>query len=156
MDRLATSTAPRPQERTGRTYPDGTVYPSVYDDDGRLVQLSQPPATTAYAYDAASRPVRVDLPNGTRETRSYDAAGRLQEVHHGHDFGPGVSGHAYTRDSVGNPLTESTLTGTTTHRYDALDRLVEACYQADCTVPGADRLVYTYDRGRQPPQRDHP
>ena len=135
---------------TKRTYPDGTVVDYTYDPLNRMATVTSGGKTTAYAYDAASNVVTTTLPaaNGYVETRSYDNAGRLNQVKH--QKGAGVLADiTYTRDQVGNPLTE-TRTGTSpvtkTFTYDQLDRLTGVCFQTGTCPGGGDPFIrWDYD-----------
>ena len=50
-----------------------------------------------------------------------------------------------TRDSVGNPTSVATQSGTTTNAYDAPDRITEACFVTSCSGSGDPYVRYTYD-----------
>jgi RHS repeat-associated protein len=135
---------------TRRAYPDGTVVDLAYDPLNRLAAVSSGGRTTGYGYDAASNLAATTLPatNGYVENRAYDRAGRLLSVEH-QKGATVLADIAWTRDAVGNPLTE-TRTGAApfskTFQYDAMDRLTGVCFQAG-TCPGAtDPFIrWTYD-----------
>ena len=135
---------------TRRTYKDGTVVDYTYDPLNRMATAVSGGRTTTYAYDTASNPVTATLPvaNGYVETRTYDRAGRLNQVRNVKG-GATLADITYTRDKVGNPLTE-TRTGASpvskTFQYDNMDRLTGVCYLAT-TCPGATDpyIRWTYD-----------
>jgi RHS repeat-associated protein len=132
---------------TSRTYPDGTAAAYAYDDDARLQTVASGGQTTTYGYDQSGNLVSTALPSGTgiTETRTYDRAGRLQELRNTRG-GTTLSSFAYTLDPVGNPTQVVTPNGTRTFAHDALDRLTEVCYQLVCAGP-LDPLItrWTYD-----------
>jgi len=135
---------------TRRTYPDGTVVDLTYDALNRLGTVTSGGRTVAYAYDAASNPTTTTLPaqNGYVETRSYDRAGRLNEVK-SQKGAKVLADIVWTRDPVGNPLTE-TRTGASpvskTFSYDNLDRLTGVCFQAGSCPGGSDPFIrWAYD-----------
>ncbi len=129
-----------------RTYPDGTEIFYVYDADDRLVSVTTGGATTTYAYDAAGNLTQTTLPtsNGHVESRSYDNAGRLDDV----EATKGASTlfrASYTLDPVGNPTREVNAAGEKNFTYDPLGRLTEACFQATCLLPSDPFIRYNYD-----------
>jgi RHS repeat-associated protein len=135
---------------TRRTYPDSTVIDYTYDPLNRLSSITNGGNTSTYGYNAASHQTTLTLPagNGYVETRTYDAAGRLITVKS--DKGGSVLAEiTYTRDNVGNPLTE-TRTGTSavskTFSYDNIDRLTGVCFQAGPCSGGSDPFIrWSYD-----------
>jgi len=131
---------------TRRTYPDGTVMDSTYDDDGRMASVTSGGATTTYGYDPAGNLLTTALPpaNGHVETRTYDRAGRLVELKNAKGAQV-LSRFTYTLDAVGNPTQVVTPTETTTYAYDARDRLTEVCYQASCPGDSDPFIRWAYD-----------
>jgi RHS repeat-associated protein len=117
-----------------------------YDGAGRLDTLTDqtdsPAATTTFAYDNASRMIRVTDPGGARADYTHDDAGRLTAVHHRDDQGNTVATYSYARDANGNPtgIVETTPIGTltTNYTYDALDHLTAEIYPRYT-------IGYTYD-----------
>ena len=104
------------------------------------------PQQTAYGYDAAGNPTSTTAPttNGYVETRTYDRAGRIDEVKH--TKGAGVLARFdYTLDSVGNPVRVDTSDGPVTYAYDLKDQLKEVCYAASCSGPTDPFIRYDYD-----------
>lgn len=132
---------------TSRTYPDSTVTTYSYDDGSRLETATSGGQTTAYAYDLASNLLTATLPagNGHAQTRSYDRAGRVNEVKNA-KAGSTLSKSTYGYDPVGNPLTViDEANSTTTHTYDALNRVTKACYATTSCVGATDFVGYSYD-----------
>lgn len=131
---------------TQRIYPGGREITYSYDDDGNLASATSNAKTTTYGYDVSSNLTETDLPsaNGYVETRTYDRAGRLNEVRSA-KAGTTLALAQYTFDSVGNPTTVTTANGNATYSYDSRDRLTEVCYQTSC--PGANDpfIRYAYD-----------
>ncbi len=113
----------------------------AYDAAGRLASVSDGSGQviTSYTYDAAGRLSRVDQANGTSTRYTYDAVGNVAEVDNLAADGSTLSKFAYTYDADGNPLTMTTLDGTTTYSYDADGQLIQA------VLPGGRTLTYTYD-----------
>lgn len=66
-----------------------------------MIPQSVRAVTATHAYDEAANLTLTANPNGTTETRSYDAAGRLSEVQHTKGAADFAS-FTYTRDAVGN------------------------------------------------------
>lgn len=132
---------------TRRTYPDSTIVDYAYDDDALLDTVTSDGKTTNYDYDRAGRLTTTTLPssNGFVESRVYDRAGQLSEIKNakGTDV---MSKATYTYDPAGNPLTMTTLDGTTSYGYDLLDRLTRVCVAPACDEPTDSATIgYTYD-----------
>ena len=128
-----------------------------YDELGQ--QISQTDAkgrTTSYQYDKLGRRTKRTLPMGQVETYSYDLGGRLTSRQ---DFNNKVTSFAYdqlnrllsktpdasfnqapitfTYNSLGQRLTMTDATGTTTYSYDNRNRLISK-------VTPQGTLTYTY------------
>jgi RHS repeat-associated protein len=137
---------------TKRTYPDNvsTFADYTYDPLGRMATVVVGSRTLSYAYDAASNLVTTTLPsqNGHVETRTYDRAGRLNRVQTVKSTTTRLD-VTYTRDPVGNPLTETTTGAAPVSKrfdYDDNDRLTEVCFQSSPCSGGSDPFIrYTYD-----------
>ena len=153
---------------TSRTDPDGAAIAYTYDATGNRVSLTTTvggtglttgytfdplnrPATvtdptaglTGYAYDAASNLVRTDLPNGTFETRQYDALNRLLVLENRTTSGV-FSGYTYTLSPTGRRDAVVENTGRRVdYGYDALDRLTRERI-TDVAV-GNRTIDYAYD-----------
>jgi YD repeat-containing protein len=129
-----------------RAYPGQATATYAYDDDGRLAGVSKGGATTSYSYDPAGNPIQVQLPpsNGYVETRAYDRAGRVASIQHA-KAGVPLASASYVYDAVGNPTSVTTLSGVTSYGYDALDRLVDVCFQSSCPGGGDPFIRYGYD-----------
>ncbi len=135
---------------TRRTYKDGTIVDVTYDPLNCMSTVVSGGRTTGYAYDPASNVTTSTLPatNGFVETRVYDRAGRLNQVRNVKGATT-LADITYTRDKVGNPLTE-TRTGASpvskTFSYDNMDRLTGVCYLATLCPGATDPYIrHTYD-----------
>ncbi len=135
---------------TRRTYKDDTVVDITYDPLNRMATVASGGRTTGYAYDPASNLTTTTLPatNGYVETRVYDRAGRLNQVKN-MKGATTLADITYSRDKVGNPLTE-TRTGASpvskTFQYDNMDRLTGVCYLATLCPGATDPYIrHTYD-----------
>jgi RHS repeat-associated protein len=97
---------------------DTTSY--TYDTLGNLTTVTNARGqiTTYSQYNGLGQPQRIDYPNGTARTYTYDALGRvLTDTYAGNTT-------TYTYDANGNKATETTSDGTsTTYLYDASQRL---------------------------------
>jgi YD repeat-containing protein len=118
----------------------------VYDDDGRLANLSTGGSLVAtYGYDQDSQLTGTSLANGIVEARTWDPGGRLTDITSSRT-GSVVGRAHYDYDVAGNPTAMTDAAGTvTTYNYDGLDRLGAACFNTtDCST-AADYVRWTYD-----------
>ena len=95
---------------------DQTSY--VYDGTHRLVALRNPNyLEVSYQYDGAGRPLNRILSNGVHTDYSYDADGFLAGLVNQTSAGNNnlVNSTAYTRDRLGNILTQTDAAGTVTY-----------------------------------------
>ncbi len=121
----------------------GTVgYTFQYDRLNRLTMLGNPDYLQVdYQYDPAGRLLSRVTSAGARTTSQYDANGALTRLSQYDAANALISDTSYTRDRVGNILTQADATGTTTYAYDPLYRLKTADY------PGAaSDALYSYDK----------
>ena len=147
-----------------RTDPDGTAIEYAYDAAGnrtsvttlagsieyafdalnRLASVLDPAGgLTEYTYDAAGQLVRTDLPNGTWETRQYDAAGRL-ELLENRSLAEVISSYRYTLSPTGRRDAVLEEGGRRVdYFYDDLDRLTGE--QITDAILGNRSIGYTYD-----------
>ncbi len=121
-----------------------------YDDDNRMDSVATATSATTYAYDAEAHLVSTTLPasNGYVESRAYDPLGRLTEVKSAK--GASVLNKAtVTYDVVGNPTRIDHIgTASETYKYDADDRILEACFKASgaaCSATTDPYVRWTYD-----------
>lgn len=116
-----------------------------HDPVGRLIgTIDRSGRRSTTTYDGAGRELTRTTPDGTVETRSYDAAGRVDLLTHA-SSGATLLQLDYERDLVGNITgIASPEAGTATYSYDALDRLVTERHVDGSGTVLADRS-YTYD-----------
>ena len=119
----------------------GAITDYRYDSANRIVSMRNPDyVEVSYQYDPAGRLLTRILSNGTTTSYGYDDNNRLVSLRTEHANGSVVGEESYTRDRIGNILTNSSSEGTTTFTYDPLYRLTDAVY------PGAGNTYnYTYD-----------
>jgi RHS repeat-associated protein len=130
-----------------------------YDSTNQLVSLTNPSFLTAnYQQDAAGRLLTRTLSDGAQTSYTYDANGWVNTLVQKSANGTVLSNITYTRDRLGNILTQSenvanstgANTGTTSYTYDALYRLKTADYPALVTggVTGSATVndeAFSYD-----------
>src|SRR5262249_29299804 len=98
---------------------------------------------TGYTYDAVGNVVRTQLPDGTVETRSYDALDRLLILEDRNASGV-IASYRYILGPTGRRDAVFEDTGRRVdYRYDALDRLTQE--QITDNVFGDRTIDYTYD-----------
>ncbi len=126
----------------------GDVTDYQYDSANRLVAETNPNyLEVSYHYDGAGRLIDRILSNGAITHYGWDAAGRLTQLKNTTITGQLVNNTSYTRDRIGNILTQSEsnslgqVTGITTFSYDPEYRLKTADYP--CT---ANDESFTYDK----------
>ncbi len=145
---------------TQTTLPSGNGYGETrsYDRAGRVVEVktSKTGSTLAdftYTLDGVGNPtqiVRSGITVGT-ESYTYDARDRLTEVCYQSSCPSGTDPFIrWTYDPVGNRLTESRPTGTTSLTYNAGDELTSAggtsyTYDADGNRTGGGGKTLAYD-----------
>ena len=117
-----------------------TVY--HYDSMNRLDYLDDPDeGRTTYGYDVGSRLTDMTYPNGTWTHYTYDAANRITGMVTKNSGGVIIQSIAYgSYDKVGNRLSMTDGTDTTTYVYDALYRLTNVTYPDESTE------AYEYDK----------
>jgi len=114
----------------------GNVTTHSYDVKGNLTLIT-PPAplgATSFTYDDASRIATMIDGKGQRTAYAYDPLDRLTTITYADD-----STITYGYDAIGNLLTRTDDTGTTTFDYDPLNRMTTK------TLPGNASITYTYD-----------
>ena len=122
--------------------PQGSTTSYVYNAANRLVMLRNPDYTQVdYQYDPAGRLLSRVSANGARMTQTFDANGWLSKLDQYDAANALVSSTTYTRDRVGNILTQADSGGTTAYTLDGLYRLT----QADHPGTGFDES-FSYDR----------
>ena len=139
--------------------PFSKTYSYTRDDAGRKTGFTQDGTTTTYAYDAAGKllridipgigavavnayqwtaPSRVTLPGGTVQQTSYDALLRPQAIRTEDPAQNALLNYVYEYDAVGNIESKTTEHGVYDYGYDSLDRLISV------TAPPGDES-FTYD-----------
>ncbi|WP_081733733.1 RHS repeat-associated core domain-containing protein [Methylomonas sp. 11b] len=126
----------------------GDITDYQYDNANRLVAETNPAyLQVSYHYDGAGRLLDRILSNGAQTRYGWDAAGRLTQLKNTTLTGQLVNDTSYTRDRLGNILTQidhnasGQVTGTTTFGYDPAYRLLSADY------PGtANDESFSYDK----------
>ncbi|MBC2711713.1 MAG: cadherin-like domain-containing protein [Desulfosarcina sp.] len=115
--------------RANVTYPNGTVAEYTYDSLNRLTYLENRDSSSviissfAYTLGAAGNRLRVTEDSGRVVDYSYDSLYRLTQE----DITDPALGNEtidYTYDPVGNRLTNTDSSGTTTYIYNANDQLI--------------------------------
>lgn len=95
------------------TYPDGKIVAYDYDDLDRLTKVTDwEGRETRYEYDENDRLLATYRPDGSRETRTYDAAGQLILLKDETALGEVIYQETYGYDAVGN-VTATDLLGET-------------------------------------------
>lgn len=115
--------------RSGLTYPNGAELSYTYDasDRVRLIGYNSFGNESDYAYIGA-RLLEERHPNGTRNLRRYDGAGRPVQVATLDADGNTVVGFGYTWDRGGNRLSETKThdpANSEVYRYDSAYRLTQ-------------------------------
>lgn len=103
--------------------------------------------TWRYGYDAAGNQTSIATPAGQNIVMRYDALNRLEEKRYN-----GELFASYIYDANGNRATMTDARGTTTYRYDPLNRLMSSTDPAGRTVsheydPASQRIRVVYPDG---------
>src|SRR4030066_105800 len=99
--------------RLSRTYPDGSVLNSTWDEAGRLTNMTMDDQTWTLAYDEDGRMTSILHPNGLELNYTYNGAGWPTSVRPGDTAGGSVvEGGNYTYDDIGNRLAQEQGNGT--------------------------------------------
>ena len=116
------------------TYNQKTVSMNQYDNAGRLIKTTDALGNSEYyAYDYLGQLVSHKDKKGQITTNSYDIMGRLTRTQNG------TNEICYTYDSLGNQLTMTDSTGTTSYDYTYNNRV------SQITTPDEKTISYTYD-----------
>ncbi len=135
-------------QKTGETT-NNTDIQYAYDQEGRLATVtvdkldgaSVTPLVTTYSYDLNNNLITTSFPNGTVETRTYDALNRLLTVKTT-DGSSTIVGYTYTLDADGRRVQVVEATGrTVNYTYDNDGRLTQEKITND---PSGDNWTYTY------------
>jgi RHS repeat-associated protein len=132
----------------------------VYDNAGRLIEVKNERTSPAQlrdrfviTLDPVGNPTQIVRTGALSQTQkyTYDASDRIQSVCFAASC---VAGSpeliSWTYDKVGNRMTETRSTGTTTYSYDARDRLLSAgatsyTYDQNGNELTAGSTTFTYD-----------
>jgi len=122
--------------------PEGGQTRYHYDEMNRVDHLVDPDGgITGYIYDAGSRLSDMHYPNGAQTHYAYDTANRVTSMVTRNSDGAVLQSITYDEyDAVGNRISVTDDTGTTTYIYDALCRLTDVAYAAGGTES------YSYDK----------
>jgi RHS repeat-associated protein len=127
--------------RTSITYSADSSNPArtvtyTYDRANRLDKvIDWAGITWDYAVDGAGRITEVNYPNGIKELRSYDNAGRLSSLVYKNSSDANLINYSYTRDAQGNPI-EIKENGT-------LEPVLNLPLKEDYTYDNDNRLIGT-------------
>jgi YD repeat-containing protein len=125
----------------------GKVTTYQYDGTDRLVAETNPEyLQVGYHYDGAGRLLDRILSNGAHTRYAWDAAGRLTQLTNTTVTGQVINDTTYTRDRIGNILTQSETAGPNAHTrhyaYDAGNRLKDIRIGS---ATGPIESTFTYD-----------
>jgi RHS repeat-associated protein len=125
-----------------KTNYDGSTTEYRYDSANRLVsERNQEYLEVSYQYDGAGRLLNRILSNGAMTGYTWDDGNRLASLTNTSAIGTIVNSASYVRDRLGNIISQTDASGTTTFIYDALYRLSNADY------PGTTNdQSFTYDK----------
>lgn len=148
-----------------RTDPDGTTISYTYDVNNKVLSKTIPSGTTFYTYDPLGRVTSVtdidggvtshtydevgnlihtERPNGSEESRTYDAMNRVTLLENRDSSNALLSSYTYTYDALGNPSSVVEDTGRRVdYVHDELNRLTSETIN-DPAI-GLRTIQYTYD-----------
>jgi RHS repeat-associated protein len=132
---------PATGQRTQMVDQTGFTVNYQYDAVGRLSGLTDGKGNLIvnYTYDAAGRLSRKDMGNGTYTKYGYDLAGDLTSIVNYKPDNSALSQYVYAYEDRGDPISVTTLAGTTTYGYDATGQLTSVA------LPGGRTITYQYD-----------
>ncbi|MCP5009157.1 MAG: hypothetical protein GY942_04165, partial [Aestuariibacter sp.] len=118
------------------TDPDSIVTKYSYDELNRVSEVLNQEGVTEYKYDRSSLKTRVNYPNGSSTTQSYDQAGRALTIDNNQGLVT-ISSFEYQYDDNGNRTQQLETNGATaetiSYTFDNNDRLTAAAYAAVTT-----------------------
>ncbi len=122
---------------------DGVSTAYTYDAVDRLRTATTPVGVATYDFFEDGLLKQTDYGNGLKETRTYDAAGRLETLSVD-KVGQAVSRFDYGYDANGNRVSQVETRGlggeTTTYGYDEADRLIGVEYPAETHLYQVDAV----------------
>ena len=132
------------------TRPDNTSVTRTFTDEARpffvATETDELGRTTTYTRDGSGRPTRIDYPDSTYETYTYNSFGQVLAKR----LRDGAT-NSSTYDSAGRRTSSTDGTGaTTTYTYDAHDRL------ATVTDARSNTTSYQYNERGQTTRITHP
>lgn len=126
------------------TYPGGKTVTYTYDDQNRLVQMTDwVGRQTVYSYNLAGLVTNIALPNGTRVEYGDDSAGRIIGLRNLQGNDDVIASYAYTLDENGNIISENAV--------QPLEPLIQPetvtyVYGMDNRLQTANSVSFTYDQ----------
>jgi RHS repeat-associated protein len=125
----------------------GHVVQYAYDNIGRLASLLNATGSliVAYQYDLAGRIASETRGNGTRSVNTFDSNGRILSISNEQADGTVNSFFGYSYDILGRRTGMTTLDGSWSYNYDALDQLVRAEFISSNPGMNDELLIYEYD-----------
>lgn len=111
---------------------------------GRVSSVTDTGGVTNYTYDGVGSLIHTERPNGTEETRAYDAMNRVALLENRDSNSNLLSSYTYTFDSLGNrTLVVEDSTRQVAYVYDDLNRLTSETINDP--VAGLRTIQYSYD-----------
>lgn len=151
---------------TQTTRPSGNGWNETrtYDHAGQLIELKDANGISTlqqldYAYDPAGNATSLIRAGGGVEYYQYDNRDRLTKVCYSAVCASATDTIAWTYDSVGNRLTETRPSGTTTYAYDSADELTQTSgpggttnysYDTSGNETAAGTRTFSYDLASRP------
>ena len=112
----------------------------IYDKAKRLIEVREGNNVTKYSYYDNGNLKKVALPNGYTEEYTYNKDNTLQILINKNSSGAVVEKYIYAYDKAKNIISKEDKKGTTSYKYDSLNRLTKV------TEPSGKTIEYTYDK----------
>ena len=112
----------------------------IYDKAKRLIEVREGNNVTKYSYYDNGNLKKVALPNGYTEEYTYNKDNTLQMLTNKNSSGVVVEKYIYAYDKAKNIISKEDKKGTTSYKYDSLNRLTKV------TEPSGKTIEYTYDK----------
>ncbi|WDV44826.1 S8 family serine peptidase [Clostridiaceae bacterium M8S5] len=120
--------------------PKGKETLKTFDRVGRLKKVESDNEASIYAYNDNGSRKEVQYPNGVREKFEYNKRGEITALRNENSNGARIQEFGYTYDNNGNQLSKTDSSGTTSYKYDSLNRLKTV------TEPNGKTTNYTFDK----------